>query len=370
MGEARRPQDLVEAEAEFRKVMEAEPLEVRGPLGLARLMARQGRPAEALTQVFAALSLDPVGSRGQEALLLGATLLDRTGDLNGALTCLQRVRDLWPESPAAATARRRMEVLARHRVLKPALAALGLYPEGRKDWLKTPTLLGVSPAGSLYLYQDDLDQAYRLEGTTLVPVGAPVKGAKAMGFTADGRLILLSPRLGLAMEGQAALLPLSGLGAPSGVAPDGWGGCWVADSRGGALLHVAVDGAQTRLPSPSMVALTVLPGGGLVGASDANRTLLFMDGLGQPRMTVPYGRDLPAGFQQVLALASDGEGHVAALVDGDFEGLVVWGPQGQVLRHATLKALGISGRFRALAMDDQGYLYLADRSGDQIHRLR
>ena len=71
----------------------------------------------------------------------------------------------------------------------------------------------------------------------------------------------------------------------------------------------------------------------------------------------------------MLALASDPLGHVAALVDGDFEGVVLWGPDGAVLRSATYKTLGLSGKFRALAMDRQGALILADRSNDLLIRL-
>jgi hypothetical protein len=84
---------------------------------------------------------------------------------------------------------------------------------------------------------------------------------------------------------------------------------------------------------------------------------------------VPYGKDLPAPFKAVVALASDPLGHVAALVDGDFEGVAVWGPDGALLRSATYKSLGLSGKFRAIAMDRQGSLILADRSNDLLIRL-
>ncbi len=85
---------------------------------------------------------------------------------------------------------------------------------------------------------------------------------------------------------------------------------------------------------------------------------------------MPYGKDLPASFKYVVSLASDPLGHVAALVDGDFEGVVVWGPDGSVLRSATYKALGIAGKFRAVALDRAGGLILADRSNDLLIRLQ
>jgi len=106
-----------------------------------------------------------------------------------------------------------------------------------------------------------------------------------------------------------------------------------------------------------------------VAASDASRTLLFLDAQGQARITVPYGKDLPAPFKYVVALASDPLGHVAALVDGDFEGVAVWGPDGALLRSASFKTLGLSGKFRAIAMDRQGALILADRSNDLLIRV-
>jgi hypothetical protein len=111
--------------------------------------------------------------------------------------------------------------------------------------------------------------------------------------------------------------------------------------------------------------------GGLVIAADADRKLLFLDGEGQPRVIVPYGKDLPAAFRTVTALATDGAGQVAALVDGgDFgEGVVILGPDGALLRQATFKALGISGRITSLAMDRGGGVILCDRRNDVLFRL-
>ena len=105
-------------------------------------------------------------------------------------------------------------------------------------------------------------------------------------------------------------------------------------------------------------------------ASDANRSFMCLDASGQPRLTVPYGKDLPAPFKYVVALCSDPLGHVAAIVDGgDFEGIVLWGPDGSVLRQGTFKGLGLSGKFRAIALDREGGVLLADKSNDVLIRL-
>ena len=86
---------------------------------------------------------------------------------------------------------------------------------------------------------------------------------------------------------------------------------------------------------------------------------------------MPYGKDLSAPFKYVTALAADGAGQVAALVDGgDFgEGIVIYGPDGAVLRQATFKALGISGRITSLALDRSGGVILCDRRNDLLIRL-
>jgi len=125
------------------------------------------------------------------------------------------------------------------------------------------------------------------------------------------------------------------------------------------------------MASPTANALAPLPTGGVVIAADADRKLLFLDVDGQPRSVVPYGKDLPAAFRTVTALAADGAGQVAALVDGgDFgEGVVILGPDGALLRQATFKALGISGRFTSLALDRAGGLILCDRRNDLLIRL-
>ena len=151
---------------------------------------------------------------------------------------------------------------------------------------------------------------------------------------------------------------------------DRWGTLWVGDAKAPNLTLVTPEGNSRSLPSPAASALVPLPSGGVAVASDANRSLLFLDGDGQTRVNVPYGKGLPSNFKFVLALTSDPMGHVAALVEGgDFEGLVIWGPDGTLLRWATYKALGISGRFRAVALDRQGGVILADRSNDLLVRV-
>jgi hypothetical protein len=104
-------------------------------------------------------------------------------------------------------------------------------------------------------------------------------------------------------------------------------------------------------------------------ASDADRKLFFLDSDGQPRTILPYGKDLP--FRTVTALASDGAGQVALLVDGgDFgEGVLILGPDGALLRQATFKALGITGRITSLALDHSGGIILCDRRNDLLIRL-
>ena len=85
----------------------------------------------------------------------------------------------------------------------------------------------------------------------------------------------------------------------------------------------------------------------------------------------PWPPRRPAPFRAVTARAADGAGQIAALVDGgDFgEGVVIYGPDGAVLRQATFKALGISGRITSLAMDRSGGLILCDRRNDLLIRL-
>jgi hypothetical protein len=185
-----------------------------------------------------------------------------------------------------------------------------------------------------------------------------------------GAVWLLSKN-GLLREDPSLAQPLGALGAISGAALDRWGNLWVADTKTPALTLFSQEGSARTVASPTANALAPLPTGGVVIAADADRKLLFLDAEGQPRIVVPYGKDLPAPFRMVTALATDGAGQVAALVDGgDFgEGVVIFGPDGAVLRQATFKGLGISGRITSLALDRSGALILCDRRNDLLIRL-
>ncbi len=112
------------------------------------------------------------------------------------------------------------------------------------------------------------------------------------------------------------------------------------DAKAQAIEVIPPEGPARQVPLAGAAALAPLPTGGVVAASDASRNLVFLDAQGLVRNTVPYGRDLPAPFKYVVALASDPLGHVAALVDGDFEGVALWGPDGALLRSATYKSPG------------------------------
>ena len=370
---SRKPQDLKEAMGELNRLVDLFPehpavQEARYRLGLACLV--QGQPSRALAHFVEALRLDPGSPVAPKAQLQLAEALDLTGDLPGCLRLLQGLRNRWPASPEAEEAAWRLAVRVKHRLQKPPLRSEGPWPQGRQKWLKTPTLMAVAPNGALLIYQDDLDRAFELKGAELMPAGPVAKNAKALLVGPSGQPWLLVPKLGVVKEEGQPPLPLPTLASPTGAFLDAWGALWVADAKAGSLTVVAADGSSRQIPTPAPSVMAALPGGGGVVASDANRSLLFLDAEGQPRLTVPYGKDLPAAFREVLALASDPTGHVAALVEGgDFEGVVLWGPDGTLLRQATFKALGISGRFRALALDRQGGILLADRSNDLLIRL-
>jgi hypothetical protein len=227
----------------------------------------------------------------------------------------------------------------------------------------------LAPDGDLLIFQNDLDRAFRLHGGELAQAGPTAPGTKAM-VPVHGALWLLTKN-GLVREPALAPQPLAGLGAISGAALDQWGSLWVADAKTPALTIIGADGSARALASPTVNAMASLADGGVAIAADADRKLLFLDAEGQPRLVVPYGKDLPAAFRYVTALSSDGAGQVAALVDGgDFgEGVVLFGPDGAVLRQATFKALGITGRITSLTLDHTGALILCDRRNDLLLRL-
>lgn len=369
---ARRPQDLREALAEFNRLVDlfpdsAEAAEAQAQIGQAHL--DQGQPLRAFAAFSNAAQRDPAAPVTPRALLAIAEIEDQLGNLEGCLTLLQRILDRHPSSPEAPEARWRMAVRVRHRLQKPPFKSLGPWPAGRAKWLKTPTLLGQNASGELFIFQDDLDQAFRLTASGLEPSGAKGKNAKALAMGPDG---LPWPVIGKqgAVRPDGSQVPLATLANPSGAFVDRWGNLWAGDAKTASLTVVAADGTARTVASPAATALAPMPDGGAVVASDANRSLIFLNQTGQIRTQVAYEKGLPGHFKNVLALATDPLGHVAALVEGgDFEGIVLWGPDGTVLRHATYKALGIAGRFRAVVIDRQGGLILADRTNDLLLRV-
>jgi len=370
--QARKAQDLREAIGEFNRVVDLFPdhpaiQPTRYQMGLAAKL--QGQWGRALQHFTEAIRLDPTSPVAPLAQLQAGELLDVMGDLPGCLRLLQGIRTQFPLSPEAQEAEWRIAVRVKHRLQKPPLKSEGPWPQGKTKWLKTPTLLATGPKGELFIYQDDLDRAFVLQGSTLTPIGAASKSAKAMAVNPSGLPWLVSAKVGITREEGVAPILVPVLTAPTGAFLDGWQNLWVSDAKAAAITLVAGDGTTRSLPSPAATAMASLPTGGAVVASDVNRSLLFLDAAGQPRLTVPYGKDLPASFKYVLSLCTDPTGHVAAIVDGDFEGVVLWGPDGSVLRQATFKALGLNGKFRAIALDRQGGIILADRSNDLLIRL-
>lgn len=370
--QAHRPQDLREAMAEFNRVSDLfpqSPESLEAKVELAQAFLDQDQPSRALPLFLDPVQADPETPVAALGLLGAAKSLDRLGDLTGGLGLLQRIVDLHPQSKEAIEARWRIRSLVRHRLQRPPLKSLGIWPMGRTHWLKTPTLLAMGSQGDLFIYQDDLDQVSRLRADKFESSGPSGKNAKALAAGPAGAPWLLIPRLGAIRE-DGSTLPIPGLPQPTGGFVDRWGTLWVGDAKTSSLTLVAPDGGQRSLPCPAASGIAPLPSGGVVVASDANRSLLFLDSNALTRANVPYGKGLPASFKNVIALASDPLGHVAALVEGgDYEGVVIWGPDGTLLRHATYKSLGISGRFRAIVLDRQGGVILADRTNDLLIRI-
>ncbi|NWJ41418.1 MAG: outer membrane protein assembly factor BamD [Geothrix sp.] len=371
--QARRPAELKDAMADFNRVLDLFPdagacAEARLQLG--RAWRDQGQWGRALQHFVEAFRLHAGSAVAPRAMLEAAGTMDLSGDLPGCLRMLQQLRTEHPQTPEAQEAAWRTSALVKHRLQKPPLRSEGPWPAGRAKWLKTPTLLALAPDGELLIFQHDLDRVFRLHGAELVPQGPPAPGTRVLCSGPGGALWQLSKNALVREEGGPAQ-PLGTLAAISGAALDRWGNLWVADAKTPALTLFTPEGGSRTMASPTAGALAPLPTGGLVISADADRKLLFLDADGQPRIVVPYGKDLPAPFKAVTALATDGVGHVAALVDGgEFgEGVVIFGPDGAVLRYATFKALGISGRITSLVMDRSGGLILCDRRNDLLIRL-
>ena len=371
--QARRPADLKDAMAEFNRVLDLFPdapacANARLQLGLA--WREQGQPGRALQFLVAAFRLHQDPQVAASAMLEAGRTLETMGDLLACLRMFQGLRTRFPESPEAAEATWRTAVLVKHRLQKAPLHLEGPWPAGQTKWLKTPTLLATGGNGELLIYQSDLDQTCRLLENELKPAGPKVPGARVL-LTAPGGTLWVLTRSGLWRDGATAQAPLGTLGAICGGVLDRWGSLWVADAKTPALTVFPPEGPARTVASPTPSALAALGDGGLVVASDTDRKFLFLDPDGQPRSIVPYGKGLPAAFRVVTALASDGAGQVAALVDGgDYgEGVIILGPDGTVLRQATLKSLGIGGRITALALDRSGGLLLCDRRNDLLLRV-
>lgn len=371
--QARRPAELKDAMAEFNRVLDLfpnSPACAEARLQLGRAWRDQGQWGRALQQFVDAFRLHSGSAVVPQAMFEAAETLDLMGDLPGCLRLLQRLRSESPQSPEAQEAAWRMAVRVKHRLQKPPLRNEGPWPAGKVKWLKTPTLLAQTPDGSLLIFQNDLDKAFRLSGTDLVPQGPPAPGTRAFLATPAGQVWMLTKN-GLVREDAGTPQLLGTLSAISGAALDRWGTLWVADAKTPALTLFPTEGTPRTLASPTANALVLLPTCGVAIAADADRKLLFLDADGQPRIVVPYGKDLPAPFRTVTALSTDGAGQVAALVDGgDFgEGVVIFGPDGAVLRQATFKSLGITGRITSLALDRSGGVILCDRRNDLLIRL-
>lgn len=371
--QARRPSDLKDAMAEFNRVLDFFPGSdacAGARLHLGRAWRDQGHPGQALQWFIDAFRLGGDVRVAPQAMFEAALTLDALGDLPGCLQMFQRLRTKAPQSPEAAEATWRTALLVKQRLVKPPLRNEGSWPAGRTKWLKTPTLLATAPEGDLLIFQSDLDHVFRLHGNDLTPQGPAAPGTRALLIAPSGALWMLT-KAGLVREDATAVLPLGTLGAISGAALDRWGTLWVADAKTPALTLFPAEGPPRTVASPTASALAALPAGGILIAADGDRKLLFLDADGQPRTIVPYGQGLPAAFRTVTALASDGAGQVAALVDGgDFgEGVVIYGPDGAVLRQATFKTLGVSGRITSLALDRSGGLILCDRRNDLLLRL-
>jgi TolA-binding protein len=371
--QAGRPAELKDAMAEFDRVIDLFPDSPSCPaarLQLGRAWRDQGQWGRALQQFVDVYRLHSGTAEAPVAMLEAGETLDLMGDLPGCLRTLQQLRTEWPQTPEAREAIWRMAVRVKQRLQKPPLRNEGPWPASRTKWLKTPTLLCVAPDGDLLIYQKDLDHAFRLHGSELVPQGPSAPGTVLLLADSAGAVWSLS-RNALLRENASAFQSLGALNAISGAALDRWGDLWVADTRTPAITVFTRGGDARALASPTANALAPLPTGGVVVASDADRKLLYLDAEGQPRIIVPYGQGLPGPFRKVLALAADGAGQVAALVDGaDFgQGVVIFGPNGAVLRQATFKALGITGNITSLALDHSGGLILCDRRNDLLLRL-
>lgn len=364
---AEKASDLKEAMAELHRVLDLfpkHPAVLDAQLELGRCSLLQDLPAQALRHFSEIIQSDPKASQAPAALLQASECLSRLGDVKGSIHMLQRLRLDFPQDPLCPEAAWRTHLTIKQRILHPPFISEGVWPKGRQDWLKSPTHLIFNPQGNLCIYQDGLDRAFELKGEELAPVGEPFRNARGLCIDASGLCMMNGRQL---RRGNGTTLELSNPRTASSLCIDTWQNLWISDTKGGLSL-VDLKGQIRNLPSPGGVAMASLSNG-VVLASDTNRSLLFLDRLGNVRLTLPYGKDFPKSFKSIVALATDPLGHVAAIVDGDFEGVAIWSRDGELLRHAEFQTLGLKGKFRGLALDLQGGLILADRSNDLLIRL-
>ena len=291
--QARKPQDLREAIGEFNRLVDLFPdhpaiPEARYQLGLAARL--QGQWVRALQHFTEVLRQDPTSPVAPMAQLQAAELLDGMGDLQGCLGMLQGIRTRFPQSPEAQEAEWRIAVRVKQRLQRPPLKSEGPWPAGKTKWLKTPTLLATDSKGGLFIYQDDLDRAFALKGSELVPVGTVTKNAKAMTVPASGLPWLVSAKAGVTREEGAAPLAVPNLSTPTGAFLDGWQNLWVSDAKAASITLVTSEGASRSLPSPAAAAMAALPTGGAVVASDATAACSSWIPTGSPGSRWPTAR--------------------------------------------------------------------------------
>ncbi|MBS1766867.1 MAG: tetratricopeptide repeat protein [Acidobacteria bacterium] len=374
-GKAKGPDDLKEAIAEFNRVLDLFPASDAAPqalveLGRAALVS--GDPNRALGYLTEAYRAHPDAPVAPAAMLEAAQAMDARGDLEGALRLLERVKLGAPDSSEAKDAAWRLTALVRLRLLKPPFKVEGDWPKGQAKWLHTPTLLALDPAGRVLVYQKDLGALFRLE-----PVASAYE-AKALPLQASDPIRVLfssedQPQL-LTEEGlvtsSAAPVPLAGLTHIRGAVRDRWNRLWIADTKVQGFTILPPAGPSRVMAGPALDALTATRDG-MAGASNDARKLLLFTSEGKVRKEIPFGQGLPAPYRECAALAADPLGNLAVLTSGgDFgEGVVVYGPDGAVLRQARFRDLGLNGRFVSLVLDRAGGIILADRRNDSLIRL-
>lgn len=367
---AKGPGDLKEATAEFNRVLDLFPASASAPqalVELGRAALASGDATRALGFFTEAYRAHPDAAVAPSAMLEAAQAMDARGDLEGALRLLQRVKLTDPQSDAAQEAAWRITTLVRLRLLRPGFKAEGGWPKGQMKWLHTPTLLAMDGEGRVLVYQKDASAVFAIEGTAAKQL--PLQGSSAVAILAGGAQPWLLTEEALVKPG-AAPAPLNGLTHIKGAALDGWGRLWVADSRTAGFTIVAPSSGTTTQSGPTLDAL-VATRDGMAGASDATRKLILFDASGKVRKEIPYGLGLSAPYKECTALASDELGDLAVLTSGgDFgDGVVIYGPDGSLLRQARFQDLGLSGRFVSLLIDRSGGILLADRRNDSLIRL-